>query len=150
FQRMWALYAVAQKDPQADQSKLEAKWLDDLSTFVSKYPKSGDTPEALFQLGMYQELLGKTDEANKRFQQLVQEFPKAGAVEKAKGAIRRLGSLGKPMALRGREIQGGAVDIAKYRGKVVLVHYWGTIGSERWKQDMILLRDLYAKKAGPD
>src|SRR5207248_2099359 len=32
-------------------------------------------------------------------------------------------------------------------GKVVLIHYWATMGSQ-WKGDEILLRDLYAKKGG--
>ena len=45
---------------------------------------------------------------------------------KAQGAIRRLTSTGKPMALKGAALDGGAADLAQYRGKVVLVHYWST------------------------
>src|SRR4029077_7982441 len=80
---------------------------------------------------------------------LVANFPQANTIEKAKGALRRLTSLGKPIALRGNDMQGSAVDISRYRGKVVLIHYWTTVG-ERWKNDMILLRDFYAKKGGKD
>ncbi len=151
FQRMWAQFAVSQHDPAADAGKLQEKWLTDLQAFVSKYPKCTDTAEALFQLGMYQEFMGKSADAAKSYQQLVTSFPKANSAEKAHGALRRLGSLGKPFALRGNEIDGGTVDISstKYRGKVVLIHYWATLG-DRWKEDMVLLRDFYAKKGGAE
>jgi hypothetical protein len=147
FQRMWSLNSVSQRDPAANREQVQAKWLVDLDTFAGKYPKSADAAEALFQLGMYQEFMGKSDEAAKYYQQLVASFPKAATIEKAKGALRRLQLLGKPIALRGSDIQGGVVDLAKYRNKVVLIHYWTSIG-ERWKEDMVLLRDAYAKKGG--
>lgn len=149
FQRMWSLYAASQRDPAANREQIQVKWLADLQAFVNQYPKSADSAEALFQLGIYQEFMGKSDDAAKSYQQLVTNFPKAGPVEKAKGALRRLELLGKPIALRGKDIQGGLVDLAKYRGKVVLIHYWTSIG-ERWKEDMVLLRDAYAKKGGKD
>lgn len=149
FQLMWAQYVVSQHDPNAEQAKLQEKWLTDLQVFVGRYPQCADTAEALFQLGMYQEFMGKSEDAAKWYQQLVTSFPKAGPVEKANGALRRLSSLGKPLALRGNDLQGGTVDISKFRGKVVLVHYWATLG-ERWKQDMVLLRDFYAKKGDKD
>jgi TolA-binding protein len=149
FQLMWSQYNLGQHDAKANQAQLQEKWMADLYAFVGKYPKSTDTAEALFQLGMFQEFMGKNEEATKWYQQLVKDFPKASAVEKSKGALRRLNSVGKPLALRGKEIQGGTVDIAKYRGKIVLVHYWGTIGGgDRWKQDLVLLSDVYAKKGG--
>jgi len=149
FQRMWAQFAVSQHDPSVDAGKLQEKWLADLQAFVEKYPKCADAAEALFQLGMYQEFMGKAQEAAKWYQQLVTTFPKAGPVEKATGALRRLNSLGKPISLRGTDAQGAPVDLAKYRGKAVLIHYWTTLG-QRWKEDMILLRDTYAKKGGRD
>jgi len=149
FQLLWAQYVVSQHDPNADQGKLQEKWLTDLQAFVGQYPKSPDTAEALFQLGLYQDLMGKGQDAAKWYQQVVTEFPNSGPVDKARGALRRLGSVGKPMTLRGTDAQSGAVDIAKYRGKVVLIHYWTTLG-ERWKDDMVLLRDYYAKRAGKD
>jgi tetratricopeptide (TPR) repeat protein len=149
FQRMWSLYAASQRDPAANREQVQVKWLADLQAFVNQYPKSADSAEALFQLGIYQEFMGKSEEAAKSYQQLVANFPKAGPVEKAKGALRRLQLLGKPIALRGSDIHGGVVDLAKYRNKVVLIHYWTSIG-ERWKEDMVLLRDVYAKKGGKD
>jgi hypothetical protein len=151
FQRMWAQYAVSQRDPAADVNKLQVKWLTDLQAFATQYPKCTDTAEALFQLGLYHEAMGKSQDAAKWYQQLVTNFPKANPAEKANGALRRLASLGKPIALHGMEIQGGKVDISssKYRGKVVLIQYWTTM-ARSWKEDMVLLRDFYAKKGGTD
>ena len=150
FQRMWSLYNVAQRDPDSNKQQIQSQWLTDLQEFANQFPKAADTAEALFQLGMYQEFSGKSAEAAKSYQQLVTSFPKASQYQKASGALRRLNLLGKPATLRGNDLQGtGAVDLARYRGKVVLIHYWMSSG-EAWKQDMVLLQDFYAKKGGKD
>jgi thiol-disulfide isomerase/thioredoxin len=151
FQRMWAEYVLNQREAGADPAKSQEKWLADLQAFVGKYPTSPDAAEALLQLGMYLEFVGKVDEATKWYQQLVTSFPKAESAPKAGGALRRLGGVGKPMRLRGAGIQGGTIDLAgpPYRGKVVLIHYWAT-WCEPCKADMVLLKDLYAKRGGRD
>ncbi len=151
FQSMWAKFAVDQRAPNADVPTLQVKWLADLQAFVEQHPTSADTAEALLQLGMYQEFIGKSEEATKWYQQLVANFPKLKPAERASGALRRLGSQGKPMTLRGNDIQGGAVDLAsgQYRGKVVLIQYWAT-WCEPCKEDMVLLKDFYAKRGGRD
>jgi hypothetical protein len=148
YQRMWAEFLTNQRDPNANAGELQSKWLTDLAAFVAAHPKSADTAEALYQLGMNLEFVLKPEEAAKWYQQLATNFPTANPAKKANGALRRLGSVGKPIALRG-DAQGGAVDISspQYRGKVVLVHYWTTLG-DRWKDDMVLLKDFYTKK-GP-
>jgi len=148
YQQMWADFFVKQRDPNASHAELQAKWLADLAAFVTAHPKSADAAEAMYQLAMNLEFMGKPDEATKWYQQLAASFPTANPAKKAAGALRRLGSVGKPIALRG-DAQGGAVDLnsPQYRGKVVLIHYWTTLG-ERWKEDMVLLKDFYTKK-GP-
>jgi hypothetical protein len=149
FQRMWAQYVAGQNQPDADTAKIQEKWLADLQDFVSKYPKSADAAEALLQLGMYQEFVGKTEEARKWYQQLVTNFPSAAPAAKAKGALRRLGSVGNSIRLQGRDFQGGTVDLAgsAYRGRAVLIHFWAT-WSDKCKEDIVLLKDFYAKKGG--
>ena len=149
FQRMWADYVVAQQQPDANAAQIQAKWLTDLQAFVEKYPKTPDSAEALLQLGMYQEFVGKAEEATKWYQQLVTSFPKAESAPKANGALRRLGAVGKAMQLRSNDISGGTLDLASYRGKVVLIHYWAT-WCEPCKADMVLLKDVFAKKGGRD
>jgi thiol-disulfide isomerase/thioredoxin len=152
FQKMWAEYVLSQQQPNADAAKIQEKWLADLQAFVGKYPKSADTAEALLQLGMYQEFVGKSEEARKWYQQLVANFPSSAPGAKAAGAIRRLTSAGKPIPLRGKDLVSGApVDLAAapYRGKIVLIHYWAT-WCDSCKADMVLLKDFYAKKGGRD
>lgn len=151
FQRMWAEYVVSQQQPGADAAKIQEKWLADLQSFVGEYPKSPDAAEALLQLGMYQEFIGKTEEATKWYQQLATGFPNAEPAKKAGGALRRLNSAGKPIRLRAADLQGGTIDLAAppYRGKVVLIHYWAT-WCEPCKADMVLLKDIVAKRGGPD
>jgi thiol-disulfide isomerase/thioredoxin len=152
FQRMWAEYVTAQRDPNANPAQVQDKWLKDLEVYVGKYPKSSDAAEGLLQLGMYQEFMGKTEEATKWYRQLVTDFPNAGPAGKANGALRRIGSVGKPMRLSGPDLNGGkVVDLASpnYRRKVVLIHYWAT-WCEPCKADMVLLKDFYAKKGGRD
>jgi thiol-disulfide isomerase/thioredoxin len=150
FQNLWAKYMTSLQAPNADAAQEQQKWLESLQTFVGKYPKSSDAAEALLQLGMYQEFVGKTEEAGKWYQQLVSDFPNVKPAEKATGALRRINSVGKPIRLRGPDILGtGTIDLAAYRRKVVLIHYWAT-WCEPCKADMILLRDVYAKKGGRD
>jgi thiol-disulfide isomerase/thioredoxin len=149
FQRMWAEYVTNQRAPDADPAKVQGKWLDDLQVFVAKYPKSPDAAEALLQLGMYQEFVGKTEEATKWYQQLATDFPNAEPTNKAKGALRRLQSVGRPIRLQGTDLAGAKIDSASYRRKVVLIHYWAT-WCDPCKADMVLLKDFYAKKGGRD
>lgn len=152
FQRMWAEYVTTQRDPNANAAQVQDKWLKDLEAFVGKYPKSSDTAEGLLQLGMYQEFVGKTEDATKWYQQLVTDFPKADPASKANGALRRLASVGRPLRLNGTDLNGGKpVDLASpnYRRKVVLIHYWAT-WCEPCKADMVLLKNFYAKKGGRD
>jgi hypothetical protein len=150
FQRMWSQYIASQEQPDADASKIQDQWLADLQSFVEKFPKSTETAEALLQLGMYQEFVGKAEDARKWYQQLATNFPNAASAVKARGALRRLNSVGAPIRLQGKDIaSGGAIDSQSqpYRGKVLLIHYWAT-WSDKCKEDLVLLKDFYAKRGG--
>jgi thiol-disulfide isomerase/thioredoxin len=149
FQQLLGAYVAGQQDPAADRAKIQSKWLESLESFVKTYPKSADAAEAMLQLGMYQEFDLKPEAAQNWYVQLVRGFPDAPPTEKARGAIARLTSVGKPMRLKGLDIAGSAVDISSYRRKIVLIHYWAT-WCEPCKADMILLKDYHAKQAGGD
>jgi thiol-disulfide isomerase/thioredoxin len=142
-------YVSNQSISGADAGKLQEKWLTDLESFVKSYPKSSDAAEAMLQLGMYQEFVGKSDAAQSWYTQLVRGFPDAPPAVKARGAITRLTGVGKPMRLKGQDISGTPVDLSSYRRKIVLIHYWAT-WCEPCKADMILLKDYHAKQAGGD
>ncbi len=144
FQRIWAEYGVLSQDPKADYPKVQQAWLEQLESFVKKYPEDQESAEALLQLGMAAEFAGETDQAQDWYTQLAKRFPDNTRGRKAAGAIRRLASVGKPIALRAQKIDGGVFDLKQLEGKHVLIHYWAT-WCEPCKSDMAQLKELYAK-----
>jgi thiol-disulfide isomerase/thioredoxin len=132
-----------------DIAKLQQEWVDKLSKFVQDYPKSEDTPDALMQLGMVNELLGKEDQSKKWYEMLIKDFPSHPHVSKARGAINRLTLDGKEFQLAGATLGSGApFDLKSLKGKVVVVYYWAS-----WNQQsasdfskMKTLMTTYASK----
>jgi thiol-disulfide isomerase/thioredoxin len=55
-----------------------------------------------------------------------------------------LNSVGQTIQLRGKTINGQQEDLAKYKGKYVLIHYWAT-WSEPCKVDLAQLKELQAR-----
>lgn len=109
------------------QQELQNWWSQQLQAFVQKYPKSEDAPDAMQQLAMSLELDGKIKEARNWYEQLATNYRDAPAARRAVGALRRLGLVGKPLALSGKILGGsGQIDTSQYRGRVVLVIFWAT------------------------
>lgn len=107
--------------------QVQKAWLDKLAGFVKTYQSADDTPDALQQLGMISELMGKEIEAKNWYQQLVGNFADKPQGLKARGAVRRLELEGKPLELTGPALgTGTAFDITRLRGKVVAVYYWAS------------------------
>ena len=50
----------------------------------------------------------------------------ARIVSKAKGELKKREALGKPLAMRFKALDGSQVDLAKMKGKVVLIDFWAT------------------------
>ena len=144
FRLMTAEYSSSIQKPKADFAKIQAQWLKDLEKFVDTFSRSPDAAEAMLQLAVAQEFAGKLKEAKAWYSQIVDDFPQVPLAKKAAGAKRRLDSVGKTMRLKGLSIQGKAVDLASYRGKTVLIHYWAT-WCEPCKQDLEVLRQMQAK-----
>jgi tetratricopeptide (TPR) repeat protein len=147
FRRMYADYALSQQSPNPDFAKIQEKWLADLETFANENSSSPDAAEAMLQLGMSHEFAGQTDKAKEWYQRLVKQFPNTPQAKKASGVLGRLSSIGKPLRFKAKDIRGRAVDIAAYRGRVVLIQFWSTI-DDRAKDDMDTLKDLHAKYGG--
>jgi thiol-disulfide isomerase/thioredoxin len=124
--------------------KLQTQWIKRLEEFLAKYPDSPDSAEAMLQLGMDQEFAGEEEECKKWYNGILQKFPNSPSAVKAKGAITRLDSVGRVVPIQGRGVNGEAVDVARYRGKVVLVHYWAT-WSNTCASDMATIKDLLNK-----
>ncbi|MBA3481902.1 MAG: redoxin family protein [Pirellulales bacterium] len=150
FSRMQAAWGLAQGSPEAekDYAKIQEAWLKQLEEFVGKHKSSEHVAEALLQLGMASEFAGEKETALKWYQRLVKDFPKFSKTPKAEGSIRRLSAAGKPIPLKGADVNGGApIDLAQYKGKAVLIHYWST-SLPTIKDDHERIADLYKKYGG--
>lgn len=146
FRELLAENGLALQDPKADFAKIQAEWLKNLEQFIKDYPDSADAAEAMLQLAMSQEFAGQEDEARQWYTRLLKSFPETSASVKATGALRRLDSVGKAVSLRGTGSDGKMVDLAEYRGKVVLIQYWAS-WCQPCKADIAALRDILSRYA---
>jgi thiol-disulfide isomerase/thioredoxin len=130
FRHLTAQYGAAlAKGEQFD--KVQANWLASLEKFVKDHPKSADTAEAMLQLAMAQEFAGQDEDAKKWYGEIRANFPDSGTARKATGAIARLDCVGKPISLKGTNVnlavgKAGPVNLAQFKDKVVLIQYWAT------------------------
>jgi thiol-disulfide isomerase/thioredoxin len=127
YRNLSAEYALklAQKD--APFAKIQEDWLAQLAKFVQSYPRAPDTADALLQLGMVSEFVGKEIEAKKWYQQLAANFGDTPLAAKGRGAIERLDLEGKQLKLSGPVLGSNQTfDLQQKRGKVVVVYYWAS------------------------
>lgn len=134
FREMSADYASKQGDATPDQfSKVQEARLDRLKKFVQDFPKGEDTPDALLELGMVSELMGKDAEAKKWYEQIIKNFPNHTLASKAGGAIKRIESDGKAFELTGPVLgSGSSFSVSQHKNKVVVVYYWAS-----WNQQSV-------------
>jgi peroxiredoxin len=148
FREISADYAARISVKDAKYDEVQTWWIRKLSDYVQAYGKSEDAADALGQLGMVSELMGKETEAKNWYQKLARDFSDKPAAAKAQGAIRRLESEGKPFELSAPTLDGGTFDITQMKGKMVAVYYWAS-----WNGQCIgdfaklkLLLDTYGKQ----
>jgi peroxiredoxin len=148
FREISSDYSTRISDPKAKFEEVQQWWIKKLSDFVQAYGKSEDAADALGQLGMVSELMGKETEAKNWYLKLAKDFSDKPAAAKAQGAIRRLESEGKPFELSAPTMDGGTFDISQMKGKTVAVYYWAS-----WNGQCIgdfaklkLLLDTYGKQ----
>jgi tetratricopeptide (TPR) repeat protein len=148
FHRMAAeYYGVTLREPKVDFAKAQEAWIKSLEEFVNAHPKSEHAPEALRQMAMCTENAGQIDEAKKWYGRIVADYPDHIAAGHAKGAINRLTSEGREIALQTKDIKGGEIDLKKLRDKVVVIQYW-TTSSDVCVANQAVLKDLVAKYGG--
>lgn len=144
FRLASARYAAAMQAPGADVTKVQTAWLEELAAFVKDHPTAPDAAEALLQMGIADEFGGNEDDALARYEEIVKGFPDSGSAKKARGASRRLQSVGKTLALSGTAVDGSSVSLESLKGVPVLVHYWAT-WCEPCKVDIAQIKELYTK-----
>ncbi len=138
YREMWARYALALNPPgaaapnTAEVEKVQKVWLEQLTRFVTTYPNAEDTtPDALHQLAMHTEFMGKDAESKKWYEQVHTKFPDHYLAEKCKGAVRRLDLPGKKLELTAPQLGTGApFDVNSVKDKLVVVYYWASYCSQ--------------------
>lgn len=146
WQRILADYHVKlQKAAQADRAKVQEQWLKTLDAYVKEFPKAENAADALLQVAITHEYNGSPSDlvqAQAYYGLVVKDYGDSPTGARAKGALRRMTSQGKPLALIGQKLGGGSIDLAAYKGRTVLVLYWAT-----WCQpciaDLPQIQELY-------
>lgn len=148
FQRMLAkYYGVTLAQENVDAAKAQDEWLKSLEAFLEEHPRSEHGAEALRQLAMASEMSGENEAAVNWYRQLLKEFSQSPHAKMAKGAVTRLTSEGRRIALKGKSLRGKEIDLAKYQRKAVVIQYW-TTSCGVCTSDHSVLSDLYKKYGG--
>ncbi|MGD0654844.1 MAG: thioredoxin-like domain-containing protein [Thermoguttaceae bacterium] len=148
FRLLMADYWRKMQDPKTNSAKVQAEiqteWQKNLEQFLTDYPAAPDAAEVMLQLAIAQEFAGQDDEAKRWYARAAKEFPDSPAGKKALGAQSRLDCEGKTLSFTASGLSGKAVNLANFRGKIVLIQFW-TTHSDQAKSDMAMLKDLIAK-----
>jgi thiol-disulfide isomerase/thioredoxin len=130
---------------QGEMTKLQEQWKDRLAKFVQDYPTAEDAPDALMQLGMVSEFMGKETDAKNWYTDLVKNHAKSPMAAKAAGAIRRLRLDGQEFELVAQTLGGReAFDAKSLKGKVVIVYYWASWNTQ-CVADFAKIKEVMAK-----
>lgn len=144
FRLIQARYAASMEAGGGDADKLQAAWFESLAAFAEKHPKAAEAAEAMLQLAFRDEFEGRDADAITRYGEIASGFPDTPQARKAAGAARRLESVGKPLGLAGRTLDGKQVSVEAFKGRPVLIHFWST-DCEPCKVDLAQIRELNAK-----
>lgn len=145
YRRLLAEYAVRLKtEDNKEREAAQDWWLKQLEVFAKTWPESEDSADAMVQLAISLELIGRIDDAKRWYATLVQKHGQSNAGIRARGALKRLDLAGKPIALAGKNLQGQLIDVNQYRGRVTLVAFWAT-WAQPYTDGLPKLNALYQK-----
>jgi len=145
FRWMTAEHGQELSKPNVDFAKIQEKWVGELEKFVESAKQYPDSADAMLELAIAQEFGGDDEKALKWYEEIVKGVaPTSPIHRRALGAKTRLSSIGKPIPLRGKTLDGKPFDLARLKDKAVVVQYWAT-WCEPCKSDMPLLKELRGK-----
>src|SRR5690606_27691002 len=134
------------QDPKADYEALQKEYIDNLQAFVTKYPASEDSADAMLQIALSAEVSGEAKTAEQWYGKAKAGFPDSTAGRKAAGAIERLNLVGKKFGLRSPTLDGRTFSSEAYLGGPVVYHCWAS-WCEGCKAEMRALKELQNKYA---
>ena len=95
------------------------------SEFVEKFPDAPEAPDMLLFVARVSE--EDRDKQNALYRQIVAKYPGTEAAKFAAGPLRQISDIGKPFKLSFTDaISGKKIDMASFKGKVVVVDFWAT------------------------
>jgi Thioredoxin-like len=124
--------------------KIREAWISGLEGLVSDYGKSSEAAEPMLALAQECELEGKEEQAIRWYGRIASDFPESSFAPKAKGAKRRLESLGKTFTLSGNTIDGKPFNSSALVGRTTVIYYWAT-WYDKLGDDFTTLKNLQAK-----
>lgn len=146
FQVISSEYALrlSQVQAQKDFPAVQEWWLTSLEKFVNEHDKTAEAAQAMLQLGLSKEFEDDEKAALQWYTRVASGYSTTDTGRKAAGAVRRLESVGREIPLTGSTLDNKPFDLARLKGKPVVIHYWAT-WCEPCKQDMKVLRELQAR-----
>jgi thiol-disulfide isomerase/thioredoxin len=91
-----------------------------------EFPKRGEIGGLLLGVAEGWMDAGKPDKARELAQEVADGTNEPEIQEPAQTLLKKLGRIGKPLALKFKAIDGREVDVQAMKGKVVLVDFWAT------------------------
>jgi hypothetical protein len=128
FRAMQAENSRQLSDSKVKFEDVQKAWTEKLTSFIKTYPKAEDTPDAMLQLGLVYEFLGKDVEAKNCYLTLSRSFADTPQGRKGAGAAVRLGLEGQPMRIAAPLLDDPSTpfDVDQLKGRVVVVYYWAS------------------------
>lgn len=153
YRRLLAEYAVRLQKSSTEEEREATQdwWLGQLEQFAERWPKSDDAADAIIQLAISLEIMGRIDDARNWYKRLATDHPRTNGGIRSRGALRRLDLNGKKLELAGKSLTGQNIAASQYQGKVLLVAFWATWATP-YTKDLPVIDAVHKKyqKAGFD
>ena len=130
-----------------DLASVQTTYLTALESFVQTFPTSPQAAEAWNQIALQKEFEDQDEKAASIYQKIVDEFPESPQAGIARGAVKRIESVGERIDLKGNTVAGARFQLSNLRGKLVVMHYWASWCSP-CLQDIKALQQLRATYSG--
>ncbi len=128
-----------------DPISVHAKWSENLTNFIEEFPTTESAAEGMMKLAEYHEMISQDNEALKWYRRVEKDFAEEPIGKKAAGAVMRMGSPGKAVPFSGQAANGSTIDIAQFKGNVVVLYFWDS-WSDSESKNLKSLAEKFAKE----
>jgi len=108
--------------PEKDRALATAEFEKDVRALQKEFPNRPEVWQMLVEVASDYE----GEKARPLLKEIIDGSAPNEVKEEAKGMLKKLDLLGKPVAIKFTAVDGREVDLAKLKGKVVLIDFWAT------------------------